>query len=202
MGEVKRTKDNPFHKSKYAELSGVLDATREPLAENGLSVIQFPTSKEGQVGVTTRILHESGEFMEDSIYITPKETNNPQVVGSIITYFRRYALQGVTNVAPEDDDDGNVASVGKEEKASETPKGEEKKATSLMTKGQKIFLDTLLTNYGLKTDADRLGYVKQVLGREPRKIDPLSELSIDNSDISSKEAHTLIGKLQKEVKPS
>lgn len=117
---------NPFFKSKYADLASVWDACRKPLADNGLAVVQFPnttyqgepmpyewTSKMGEtrygvrvvcvVSVLTRLTHSSGQWIEDAVS-TMLPTGDPQAVGSAITYLRRYALQSVAGVAPEDDD--------------------------------------------------------------------------------------------------
>lgn len=117
---------NPFFKSKYADLSSVWTACRAPLSKYGLSVAQFPkteyqgtpepyewTSKMGEtrygvraiclVSVLTRLSHASGQWMEDSLSAM-LPTGDPQSVGSAISYLRRYALQSVAGVAPEDDD--------------------------------------------------------------------------------------------------
>ena len=45
QGQIKaapKDSDNPFFKSKYADLASVWEACREPLAKNGLAVIQRP----------------------------------------------------------------------------------------------------------------------------------------------------------------
>lgn len=126
MGGAVKDSANPFFKSKYADLASVWEACRAPLTKHGLSVIQFPkteysgtpeayewTAKSGEkrygvrvvciVSVLTRITHSSGQWMED-IVSTMLPTGDPQSVGSAITYLRRYALQSVAGVAPEDDD--------------------------------------------------------------------------------------------------
>lgn len=107
---VKKDSANPFFKSKYAELSAVWDAIREPLAANELAVIQEPSSANGRVVLTTTLLHSSGEYIRSSISF-PVVKQDPQGYGSAITYARRYALQAITGIAPEDDD-GNAASRG------------------------------------------------------------------------------------------
>lgn len=117
---------NPFFKSKYADLASVREAIRAPFAKHGLAVVQFPktaytgapesyewTAKSGEkrygvrvvcvVSVLTRLAHSSGQWMEDEVS-TMLPTGDPQAVGSAITYLRRYALQSVAGVAPEDDD--------------------------------------------------------------------------------------------------
>lgn len=100
--------DNPFFKSKYADLASVWDACRKPLTDHGLSVAQTAATAEGHVGVTTILMHGSGQWIRDTLVMKPTK-DDPQGVGSCITYARRYALAAMVGVAPEDDD-GNAAS--------------------------------------------------------------------------------------------
>ena len=96
---------NPFFKSRYADLSAVWDDIRRPFAENGVSVIQMPVEGVNGVGVITQLSHSSGQWMRSKLALIPTKkvkdqsgqaievaTNDPQVVGSCITYARRYAL--------------------------------------------------------------------------------------------------------------
>jgi len=119
---VKKEQTNPFFKSKYADLSAVIDATEEALAEHGLSVVQSPIMDTDRAGVTTMLIHESGQWMRGDLLL-PLAKGDAQGVGSAITYARRYSYQGVVNVAAETDDDANAAS-GKsaEAKAATMPK--------------------------------------------------------------------------------
>lgn len=122
QGEIEgATKDsaNPFFKSKYADLASVWDACRKPLSNHGLAVVQSPSvevpSPDGhsamtavaiilpRVSVETLLLHSSGQWMKNIVSALAKE-DAPQAIGSCITYLRRYALQSVVGVAPEDDD--------------------------------------------------------------------------------------------------
>lgn len=105
---VKRESENPFFKSKYAELGSLIEAIKTPMKENGLSYVQFPQTINGEVWLTTLLMHETGEWLEGSYSLKPKE-NTPQGVGSAITYMRRYALGAVLGIATEEDDDGNAA---------------------------------------------------------------------------------------------
>lgn len=108
MKAAKKDTNNPFFKSKYADLSSVWDACREQLAKNGLSITQIPYATDTGVGVKTILMHESGEFIEGFLALKPKDLS-PQSAGSAITYARRYALAAMVGVAQEDDD-GNEAS--------------------------------------------------------------------------------------------
>lgn len=103
-----KSESNPFFKSSYADLATVRSAIREAFGKHGLSVVQIPHTGEGTVSVTTILMHASGQFIEGTLTLRPTK-NDPQGVGSAITYARRYSLMAFAGVAP-DDDDGNAAS--------------------------------------------------------------------------------------------
>ena len=95
---------NPFFKSKYADLASVWDCCRIPLAQNGLAVAQTSTCDEGgQLLLVTTLIHASGQWVSGVLPISPVK-NDPQGIGSAITYMRRYALQMIAGIAAEDDD--------------------------------------------------------------------------------------------------
>ena len=105
MEGAKKSSKNPFFKSDYADLASVLDACREPLTANNLSVVQLPVSDaEGRIGISTTLLHSSGEWISGAIYVKPRAETDPQVAGSILTYLRRYGLSAAAGVAQVDDD--------------------------------------------------------------------------------------------------
>ena len=113
--------DNPFFKSKYADLASVVEAIRESFSANGLSYIQTvePTEKnEAKVGTT--ILHSSGQWIDCGCVAVPVSKADAQGFGSAITYARRYGLSAAAGVAPEDDD-GNAASKAAPKKAKDIP---------------------------------------------------------------------------------
>lgn len=90
---------NDFHGKDYASLGSALEACLPAYNEAGFSVIQIPTTKPGLVKVTTRILHESGEWMEFVLRLKP-ESDTAQKVGTAITYGRRYSVLSVSGLAP------------------------------------------------------------------------------------------------------
>lgn len=104
--------DNPFFKSKYADLGSVWDACRGALSANGLAVIQNPSvSEDGNcVSLTTILAHSSGEWISSTVssYVgSNQKLSHAQAIGSIITYLRRYALAAMVGVYTGDDNDGN-----------------------------------------------------------------------------------------------
>ena len=111
MGGAHKGKNNPFFKSKYADLGAVIEAVKEPFSNNGLSYVQFPIEDSRRVGVETILMHESGEWMSNQFTVQLSK-QDAQGAGSAITYCRRYGLQAVAGI-PSEDDDGNAASQGK-----------------------------------------------------------------------------------------
>lgn len=108
--DATKSSKNDFYKSKYADLASVRAAVRQPFADNGLSVVQFPRTVPGGVEVETMLLHSSGEFMAETLFMPVK--HEPHPIGSGISYARRYALMSIANLAA-DDDDGNAAQTAK-----------------------------------------------------------------------------------------
>lgn len=106
---AKKDKNNPFFKSKYADLAGVREAVLPIFNKHGLSFIQMPTGGvEGIIGLRTVLAHESGESISDTMFMKPAK-DDPQGRGSCITYMCRYALAAFAGL-PLEDDDANAAS--------------------------------------------------------------------------------------------
>lgn len=102
--------NNPFFKSKYADLSSVVEAIRPAFGQCGLSYIQrVEPSDKDEVRVETILLHASGEWLSCGVLNLPVSKADAQGYGSALTYARRYSLAAACGVAPEDDD-GNAAS--------------------------------------------------------------------------------------------
>lgn len=108
--KIKKTETNPFFKSKYASLADILNVIRQPLADNGLSFVQFP---KGKYCLDTMLLHTSGEWLSESYEMEPTK-HDPQGAGSVITYQRRYALGAILGLNIDVDDDANAASLKEE----------------------------------------------------------------------------------------
>jgi hypothetical protein len=99
---------NPHFKSRYASLGAIINAVRLPLARHGISAVQTVSTDGGAVGVTTTLLHASGEWMAETAMSALPDRATVQQLGSVITYLRRYALASITGIVGEDDDDGNA----------------------------------------------------------------------------------------------
>jgi hypothetical protein len=92
----------------YAELPGIIEAVRATLSNHGLAVAQSVESNGPGIGVATRIYHRDGH-VETFGPIVLAAGNDARSAGSAITYARRYALCAALGIAPDDDDDAEVA---------------------------------------------------------------------------------------------
>lgn len=99
------TKSGSSYSYKYATLSNILDVVQEPLNGCGLNVIQLPMA---EFELETILTHVSGEFISSRYVMRPVQ-NNPQAIGSCITYQRRYAIGAILGLNIDDDDDGAAA---------------------------------------------------------------------------------------------
>jgi hypothetical protein len=100
--------NNPHFKSRYASLSSVIDTARPVCTKHGVAILQFPRTDGDMVGVTTRLIHTSGQWVAGSASVRLTK-GGPQDVGSIVTYMRRYTLTAMLCLSQDDDDDGGNA---------------------------------------------------------------------------------------------
>ena len=149
--------ENPHFKSKFASLATVRETVMPILHKHGLALTQFPKSADGYCGIVNRLMHKSGEWLEEECLL-PLDRNNAQGAGSAITYARRYSLQSIAGVVAEQDDDANAASAGSEDKSIKPTSGARGRVEP---KRRKVVEDTaILVKDALKEerDFDAYGY--------------------------------------------
>lgn len=100
---IKKDANNPHFRSKYADLSEVINKVRAPLSDCGIVLIQTP----GEHGLSTT-LHDTESGTEITAYLPYIGASDPQKLGSNLTYLRRYSLVTMLGLE-DDDDDGNRA---------------------------------------------------------------------------------------------
>ena len=200
QGEVegaKKSSNNPFYNSKYADLAEVWKTIRKPLVDNGLSVIQtFEPSEPITVAnvnskgvvidkevtmstviIKTMLMHTSGQWIESNGIRLPLTKNDPQMAGAATTYARRYELTAMLGIHQEDDD-------GNSHKLYEPTNEEQKRYHVIETKQRKI--QEILTKYskdklyGFNPDAVKQ-FIKDKLGEE--RISACRDLDVLNNAI-------------------
>ena len=105
---------NGVYNNKFADLAEVWNTIRKPLSDNNLSITQPVLNpldiSDKRVGVTTILLHSSGQYLSETFYANPTK-NGPQELGSLISYLRRYCITAILGIAQQDDD-GQAAEDG------------------------------------------------------------------------------------------
>ena len=108
---VKKNAKNPHFKNNYADINALIEAVEPVLLKYNLLLMQ--PIENGCV--VTRILDcESGDSVESTMRLP--EIQDPQRVGSAVTYYRRYTLQSLMTLQAEDTDAQDVSDYIKKQK--------------------------------------------------------------------------------------
>lgn len=111
LGGVSENSENHFLKKKYADLGEHIKTIKPAFEKFGLVITQFIDGYSDEVGITTMLMHTSGEWLKSTARIPleqEKGISKAQTAGKAISYLRRYALAAVANVYSGDDNDGNA----------------------------------------------------------------------------------------------
>ncbi len=157
------TKTGSNYQYSYADLADIWEAIRKPLLDNGLAVTQQLASDANADYIVTKIWHTSGETDSEQFAI-PTNGKTPQEVGSVITYYKRYALGAALGISTEEDDDG----------ASGNKKPIVRPATNTAMSGgdqeilaiQKSKINDELTSQNYITVDSKRAFIKLTLGKE------------------------------------
>jgi hypothetical protein len=109
VGKMSKDKENPFFHSKYADLNQILDNLNPLFETSRIRVSQPLTNVDGRPALALCIRDlDSQEVIRE--VVTLPDLQDPQKMGSAITYYRRYSLVSFFRLQTEEDDDGNKAS--------------------------------------------------------------------------------------------
>lgn len=105
-----KTAKNDHFKNTYAPLDKVMDTALPLLTKNGLSLMQWPITVGADHFLHSVLLHESGVSMQSDVKLLLTK-QDPQGLGSALTYTRRQTVMAILGLSAQDeDDDGNKAS--------------------------------------------------------------------------------------------
>jgi hypothetical protein len=169
MEPAKKGSENLYFRSRYADLSQVMEAIRKPLSSNGLAVSQLVQPDSESAAVETILMHESGEWLSSIITLKPVKTD-PQGMGSAITYARRYGLSAIVGLATEEDDDAEKAMGHSSSSSSQVPAQKQTNPQSVATTEQLKTFWGSLKQLGWSSDQ-----VHQKLGIKSLKDDWLAK---------------------------
>jgi hypothetical protein len=126
MKSVSKNAANPYFRMRYADLDAIWDACRKPLADNGLSLVQMTVELDGKLYLETTLYHSTGQYLSGRYPLTPMKqekdvgwvlSNDPQTIGSALTYARRYAMSAMLGISADEDDDAERATKGPRKEA-------------------------------------------------------------------------------------
>lgn len=138
----------------YTPLDKVWEKVQAALKTEGLVVISSPTTGNNFVGklFQTTIFHiESGEWISDTMDMTTAK-DDPQGIGSAITYFRRYMIVSMLGLITRDDND-----------ASEHKLATANQKAKIIGAVKQIFPD-------VTSQADIISTIQNILGKHPSYI--------------------------------
>jgi len=141
---------NPHFKSKYADLTSVVDTLRPILSKNGLAFIQKTHENVGGVMIETMIIHSTGESISGGMLFVPAGKQDPQGYGSALTYARRYSLVTIFGMATEDDDGNSATSSYENQRKAPAP-----------SPAKKIDMSSFIAALLNKNDADSVELLKK-----------------------------------------
>ena len=110
-GQAEKDGHNTHLDSRYSTLDAVWSVAKPALAANGLAVIQTPTIAGAEVVCVSRIMHTSGQWMEQTMSLPWAPGRNAlQQAGAAMTYCKRYSLLALLGIGGDaiDDNDGHV----------------------------------------------------------------------------------------------
>jgi len=195
VNRIEKDGENPHFGNSYATIDQIIDEVRPLLAKHGLFIVQMATNDDpSEVKLITRIYHSSGQWMESPPLTLKPQRQDPQAIGSAVTYARRYSLTSFLALnTGEEDDDGNAASglESKPKQAKQQPKqqakAQTKNAQGLATDKQWKAIYAICFKKGL--EKDQVGeLISRMIQRE------------DTSTLTSKEASDIIDGIQDKTK--
>ena len=169
--------NNPYYGNDYATLNCVLDTCRDILFSHGILMMQHPCAAPvelgaGHIGLETRFTHvQSGQWLSSTAVI-PLPKNDPQGMGSAITYARRYSLCAMLGIVTEDDD-GNAAS---------NPEQKQSKLHSAKPQGQKPVHELPKSSSGALPKLDGVSY-KNVQAEDGRMCVVATGVTLDKKEL-------------------
>lgn len=181
----------------YADFADVQEATREPLADAELAVIQPPVgSSTDGITIVTIVLHASGQWMRGELTARPMD-QKPQTVGSLITYNRRYSYSGTLGIVTEQDDDGAAAQGKPPIKGGAQParqiKANDNALMANATQIQQIhILKEKIGGWTGKADHDKHPYRAALLAYKNAKGEPCTS----SKELTFEQANNLLKRMQ------
>lgn len=142
-----KSADNPFFKSKYVDLDGVVKSVDNGCEGTGLGWFQEVQAGENVVEVKTVITHSNGGYLVlGPVSMPVGGKKDAQAVGSATTYAKRYALAAAFGISSDVDDDANANQPASAPKRQSKPRNQSA-ASNMAAKAKQDLTAQLRTNF-------------------------------------------------------
>lgn len=186
LGPALTNKFNEFFKHGYADLGACLNAMREPLSKNGLSLVQIPMPVENKlVSLKTILGHTSGQFITSTFSVMMAK-DTPQEFGLVLTYLRRYAACSMVGVAQEDNDADTQRNISDEQIDHLMQLADElfgKEANKQLTRISKLFSVKDVSGLLSGNFDAAVNNLNQIARSEQKKAEEAAELEKEENNI-------------------
>jgi len=150
---VARDAVNPFFKSRYTTLDSIWGNCRPCLVANELAISQTIGTYDGKMSLETILFHSSGQYIGNSFEL-PCKIDNMQMLGSAITYARRYAISGLLGIVADEDDDGET------HRTTQSPTKQQPKPSTATTEPEKAVQEEL-QKAGVESEVESVEKIPQ-----------------------------------------
>ena len=147
VGAISKDSKNPFFKSKYFDINKLIEVVNPVLSDKGVLLLQPIQDNKVQ---SVLFDAESGESVKSELELP--ELNDPQKIGSCISYYRRYTLASLLGLQAEDEDGNNLKPAPKK-KSKITPEAYQK-AVDALSNG-KVTLEQIKAKYELSAEQEK-----------------------------------------------
>ena len=147
IGTISKDANNPFYKSKYFDINSLIKQLQPLLKKHRLLLLQ--PIEEDMVISKLICIDGSGGVISG---LKLPEINDPQKLGSCITYYRRYTLSSLLGLQAEDDDANAASGVTQEKKWLNQNTPEFSKAIEYLKGGGDI--STIKSKYKISTKVE------------------------------------------------
>ncbi len=149
VGAISKDSKNPFFKSKYFDINQLIEHVQPVLNKHGLLLLQ--PVYDGRVWSKIYDSENADSYISSSLNLP--EFNDPQKLGSCITYYRRYTLASLLGLQAEDDDGNKASKPVAKKKDKITPEAYQKAIAAISEK--KVTLDQIKAKYNLSENQEK-----------------------------------------------
>ena len=150
VGAISKDSKNPFFKSKYFDINQLIEHVQPVLNKHGLVLLQ--PVYDGRIWSKIYDSENADSYISSSLNLP--EFNDPQKLGSCITYYRRYTLASLLGLQAEDDDGNGLKAKPKPKQLPKiTPEAYQKAIAAISEK--KVTLDQIKAKYSLSDNQEK-----------------------------------------------